>query len=179
MNRRTLLKQIGTIAVAASLAPACVRDTKKVSVALSNLDVDGDDEELLASIAETIIPEGKEPGGRKVRAHLYAFVMVNDCEDAESKETFTKGLKTFDAECKAVAGTKFSNSDANHKLEILKTLETENSAFSADVKKFYGKAKHYIVEGYLGSEYYLTKVKPYVLVPGPDFRGCVPVANLS
>jgi len=56
MKRRLLLKQVMLAAAAAALAPSCTFDKKKASIALHHLTIDGDKEELLASISETILP---------------------------------------------------------------------------------------------------------------------------
>src|SRR5690606_41927465 len=49
------------------------------SIALNHLQVNGEEEDLLALIAETIIPETDTPGARTVGAHHFTLVMVDDC----------------------------------------------------------------------------------------------------
>src|SRR4051812_10792261 len=108
MNRRVLLKQLGLAATAAVLLPSCLRESKKVSIALNNLKVNGDEEELMAGIADTMIPETDKPGAQKVGAHLFALVMVDDCTDAKTKEKFLRGMRSFDKVCEELANKKFS-----------------------------------------------------------------------
>ena len=64
-------------------------------------------------------------------------------------------------------------------LERLKALtKFENEAnLSDEVKLFYHKTRGYILQGYLTSQHFLTNVKQYHLIPGPIFKGCVPVVT--
>lgn len=172
MNRRVLLKQLGLAATAAALLPSCLRDSKKVSVALNNLKVSGDEEELIANIADTMIPETDKPGAVKVGAHLFALVMVDDCTDAQTKEKFLNGMRSFDDACEKLTNKKFSDASAAERLDILKKIESEGDKLPEELKSFYWMSKGYIVEGYTTSEYFLTNVKKYELVPGPKFSGC-------
>jgi hypothetical protein len=47
-----------------------------------------------------------------------------------------------------------------------------------DVAAFVKSTKRLALQGYMTSQYYLTKVQPYKLVPG-KFEGCIPVASLN
>jgi len=164
-------------AVAAMLVPSCVGDPKKVSIALKNLDVNGDEEDLLANIADTLIPAADKPGAKAVGAHLFALVMIDDCTDKETKDTFMRGLRSFDDTCKSINGKTFSESTADERLALLKKIDADHESFSKDFDTFYGGIRYLIIEGYTGSQYFLTEVKPYQLVPGPNFKGCVPVPS--
>jgi hypothetical protein len=177
MNRRTILKQLAMATTAAMLLPSCISDPKKVSIALKNLDINGDEEELLASIAETIIPATDKPGAVAVGAHLFTFVMVDDCQDKASKEKYLKGLRLFEDTCKQMKGKTFTKSTADEKLELLKQIEKDSKTLNEDVLAFYQMSKQYILQGYLSSQYYMSEVKHYQLVPGPVFNGCVPVSQ--
>jgi len=42
---------------------------------------------------------------------------------------------------------------------------------------FYRKTREYIIQGYVSSQHFLTDIKPYQLVPGPNYNGCAPVAD--
>ena len=42
-----------------------------------------------------------------------------------------------------------------------------------DLLKFYGTVKRYTVQSFTSSKEYLTDIRKYKMVPGPDFKGCV------
>lgn len=179
MNRRQILKQLALGTTAAILLPSCLSDPKKVSIALNNLQVTGDDEELLAAIAETMIPETGSPGARSVEAHLFTLVMVDDCTDQDTKDRYLKGLKSFEDTCKKIGDKTFTKATPEERLQILKDIERGIDELDEEAQTFYKTSKRYIMQGYLSSSYFLTEVKPYELVPGPDFKGCVPVNETS
>jgi len=175
MNRRLVLKQLAVATAAAWILPSCVSDPKKVSIALNRLNINGDDEELLAAIADTLIPKTDTPGAKDVSAHLFAIVMVDDCMTKADQDKYVKGLKAFDNTCKTVAGKTFGQASAEERTGILEKIETAKDTLPEDVKTFYGTTRHYVIEGYTASQYFMTDVKPYQLIPGPNFKGCVPV----
>jgi hypothetical protein len=176
MNRRIVLKQLAMATTAAMFLPSCISDPKKVSIALRNLDVSGDEEDLLALLADTIIPATDKPGAKEVGAHLFTFVMVDDCENKETKEKYLKGFRAFEDTCKQMKGKTFTKSSGEERLALLTELENNYETLNEDIKVFYGTSKQYILRGFRSSQYFLTEVKPYKLVPGPNFRGCVPVS---
>jgi hypothetical protein len=176
MNRRTVIKQMAFAGAAAMLLPSCLKDEKKVSIALTSLKVTGDDEDLLASIAETLIPGTDKPGAKQVGAHLFTFVMVDDCLAENEKEKFMAGLRSFN-KTGSVKGNTFMESTPEQRLETLSSINSNVSSLSESEQVFYKTARHYIIEGYTSSQYFLTEVKPFHLIPGPVFKGCVPVSD--
>lgn len=175
MNRRTVFKHLAVASAAALILPSCVSDPKKVSVALNNLNVNGDEEKMLGDIADVIIPAADTPGARAVQAHLFALIMVDDCLSRGEQEKYLKGMRCFNDALKSLTGRSFSDSSPQVRLEMLTTLEEHRDELSEDTKFFYNKTRSYIVQGYLSSQHFLTDVKPYQLVPGPVFEGCKPV----
>lgn len=177
MNRRIALKQLAVATAAAWLLPGCVADPKKVSIALNNLQISGDEEDLLGNIADVIIPATDTPGARAVGAHLFTLVMIDDCTGKSEKEKYLKGLRAFDEATEKLSGKSFSKSNADERLAILSKLEAGKDNVADDVKMFYETSREYIVRGYLSSQHFLTDVKPYQLIPGPNFKGCIPVSQ--
>ena len=115
MNRRTAFRQIALASAAAWLLPACVSDPKKVSLALNRLQVSGDEEELLANIADVMIPQTDTPGAVAVKAHLFALVMVDDCMSAEDQQKYLKGMRNFESALKKLSGKNFAEASADEK----------------------------------------------------------------
>lgn len=177
MNRRSALKYLGVAASAAAMFPSCVADVKKLSLALNNLQITGEEEELLAEIADTIIPTTDSPGAKATGAHLFALVMVDDCLSKEEQQVYLTGMRSFQNEIKSASGKSFLNASAEEKAEMLIDIEQDKSSSSGEIKKFYNTTKRYTLQGYLASQYFLTEVKPYKHIPGPVFNGCKPLSN--
>jgi hypothetical protein len=177
MNRRTALKHVAITGAAALLIPGCVSDPKKVSIALENLKITGDDEELLAAFADALIPATDKPGALQVGAHHYTFVMVDDCLPADKKDAFISGLRAFNESAPVPGKKKFLKASSDERLEALINLEKDRDNLAEPLKTFYSTARHYIIQGFTSSQYFLTEVKPYQLVPGPVYKGCIPVSQ--
>ncbi len=177
MKRRTVFKTLAMASAAAWILPSCISDPKKVSLALNRLKITGEEEDLVGSLAGTMIPATDTPGARETGAHLFALVMVDDCLSKEDQEKYLKGMRSFDGAVKKITGKTFSSATEDDRLEILTHFEKNLDSTDDDVKSFYNRTRGYIIQGYTSSQHYLTEVKPYQLVPGPDYDGCAPVTN--
>ena len=161
---------------AAWLLPACVSDPKKVSIALNKLRVTEDEEALLARLADVMIPETDTPGALAVKAHLFTLVMVDDCMNKEDQKKYLKGMRTFEKSLNELTGKNFNKASADDRLEMLVEFEAEMEKSDEETKFFYRRTRSYILQGYTSSQHFLTEVKPYQLVPGPNYNGCAPVS---
>lgn len=177
MKRRTLFKHLAIASAAAFVLPSCISDPKKVSIALNRLRITGEEEELLANLADVIIPATNTPGARATGAHLFTLVMVDDCLAKTEQERFLKGMRNFEADVRRVTGRSFSSGSPEERLAILATYEEKVETAGEDAKTFYSRTRDYIIQGYTSSQYFLTEVKPYQLVPGPNYRGCVSLSS--
>ena len=177
MDRRSALKYLGIASAAAVMLPSCVQDEKKLSVALNNLNITGDEEELMGSIASTLIPATDSPGAKEVDAHLFVFIMLDDCHSKAEQEKFLSGMRAFNDETKKIAGKSFLKSSAVERTALLDKLQVEKPELSDAVRAFYEISRRYIIQGYLSSKHFLTNVKPYQHVPGPKFLGCKSLSN--
>lgn len=177
MNRRSGIKTLLIISAGAALLPSCLQDEKKLSLTLKNIKIDGRDEELLSEVSETIIPKTNTPGAKDVSAHLFALMMIDDCDDPADQDKFVKGLKEFQDFSRKKFDKSFVKCTPAEKGELLKSIESGNT-IPENVAFFYSTIKRLTVQAYTSSEYYLTKVHVYQLVPG-KFYGCVPVKKAS
>jgi len=176
IHRRAAIKTFLLISAGVTLIPSCLQDKKKSSVVLKNIQVDADQEGLLAEIAETIIPATDTPGAKDIGAHLFALKMVDDCYAAADQRAFIKGLDAFDAFSEKKFDHSFVACTLPQRESLLGTIEARKGV-PEEVLGFYDSMKKLTLQAYSGSKFYLTKVQVYELVPG-RFHGCFPVKNL-
>jgi hypothetical protein len=176
MDRRSALKYIGVASAVAFILPSCVSDPKKVSIALNNLKITGDEEELLAEFAGVLIPKTETPGAKEVGAHHFLLVMVDDCLSTEEQQKFLRGMRAFNEEVKKRTGGSIVKGTAAERAAALTKVHAERDSLTEDVKTFYQVSRNYIIQGYTSSQHFLTEIKPYKHVPGPLFRGCAPLS---
>lgn len=175
-SRRTAIKQLVFVSAGAALLPRCMEDKSKASVIVKNFNINAGQETILAEIAETIIPKTETPGAKDISAHLFALRMVDDCFKKEDRDKFVKGITAFESFANQQAGKPFTEADVVAKEKIIAMLNADNKS-ETDLGFFYQSMKRLTIQAYTTSQFYLTKVSVYQLVPGP-FRGCVPVSKI-
>ncbi len=177
VNRRTALKQVLVVSAGLALLPSCLRKPSPASISLKNIAVDAEGESMLAALADTLIPTTTTPGAKDVKAHLFALTMVDDCFKKEDQQKFITGMKAFSDLCEKKNGHSFAKSSPAEREALLKELEAAGAGKDA-AAEFYHTAKRLTIYGYTNSEFYLTKVQVYELVPA-RFHGSVPVKQTS
>jgi len=173
MERRLVIKQILIMAGGMALLPSCLRDAGKSSVLLKNLDVSLDQENLLAEIAETIIPKTSTPGAKELNIHLFVLKMVDDCYEPEEQQLFIKGLEALKAITQDQYRKSFMDIAVPERQKVLVGIENDKEA-SAELAAFYKIMKGKTIQGYLNSQYVMTNLIKWELVPG-RYNGYYPV----
>jgi hypothetical protein len=173
MIRRSAIKSLAILAGGVFILPACSGDKNKASIQLNHLNIDADQEKLLAEITETLIPETDSPGAKSLKLHLFVMKMVDDCYSLEDQQKFVTGLTHFEKLAKEQSGNSFINCPQLQREVILDKLETGKS-YSEEVNHFYKIIKSRTIQGYLNSKYVMTEKLVYELVPG-RYNGYFPV----
>jgi len=162
MERRVAIKQVLIFAGGMALLPSLMKAAGQVSINLKNLNVNADDEKLLAEIAEIIIPKTGTPGAKDLGLHLFVLKMVDDCYEKSVQQKFLSGLKTFEGLDQAAL--KQAVADAN----------SGKSNVSEDARAFYRLMKQQTINGYMNSKYVMTNLVVWELIPG-RYNGYFPV----
>jgi hypothetical protein len=179
MNRRDALRNLALFTGGMILAPSCNFDQEDILQAYDNLKVTPSQSGLLASIADTIIPPTTDiKGAADIRVQDFILVMVNDCMKPEEQEMFMKGLSDFNSFSKNNAGKGFDNlAPAEREAVIIQGMALENED-QQHITKFLQTTKRFTIQGFMASEYMMTEVNPYSLIPG-QYQGEVLIANLK
>ena len=171
MNRRKALKNLGLITGGIFMLPSCDFSDEKVSIILNKLQITVKEEKLLQEIVATIIPEGEIPGARSLKVQNFIWVMIDDCLPEKKQNSFMNGLKLFDNHVQQLRNSSFISLTENDRLTVLKDLLNKNdkSGEKSDlrsIRRFIKAVKYYGTWGFMQSEYIMTEVMPYQLVPG-------------
>jgi len=169
MNRRKAIKQLGLLTGGMVLLPSCNLSEEKVVRAMNRLRVTTSQEQLMQEIVACIIPEGKLPGALQLNVPDFVWVMADDCLAEEQQEQFMQGLNGFDEQIRALYDEEFMDLEDPEKLAALKVLEDPGEAMVwKEVTFFVKKAKEFSILGFMQSEYIMTEVMPYPLIPGKN-----------
>ncbi len=163
------------VAAAAAILPSCVPG--KATIDLNNLKINRDQEDLLGSLTETIIPTTETPGAKEISAHLFTLKMVDDCYTAEEQKTFMQGFDEFNKMAETEYKDSFDDLSAAQKTEMLNRLE-KGDQISEPLKSFYKSTKNLSILAYTTSKDYLTKIKKFSLIPG-KYQGSVLVQTVK
>jgi hypothetical protein len=107
-----------------------------------------------------------------VYAHLFALKMIDDCFEPEQQREFKDGLKEINALSKERFKTDFTGSTAPQREALLTELEGRKEG--EPLSSFYNMVKALTIQGFLQSQYIMTNVLKYELVPG-RYNGFAPV----
>jgi hypothetical protein len=171
------MKQLALLSTGALLLPSCMEDHSNTPIGLHNFKIDDHQEQLLETLTATIIPSGATPGGKEVSAHLFTLKMLDDCYSKEDRDKYLKGMQQFDAAARTSSGRSFVKSSPAQRESLLASIEGKKLTDAA-LNFFYSTTKRMTILAYSSSQYYLTKVQVYELVPG-RWHGCFPVIKKS
>lgn len=175
MNRRTAIRNVVIISAGAGLLPSCVNDDKS-TIALKNISLTHSQEKMLSALTETIIPQTNNfIGAKDLKSHEFVLTMVDDCLSPEEQKQFQDGLKAFDKLSHDKYGQLFTSYTPEQKKSLLTALESKKD-IPEDALKFYQTVKRYTVQSFTSSKEYMTNIRKYKMVPGPNFKGCVKVS---
>ena len=177
VNRRSAIRQLFCISAGVIILPSCMQDKSKSAILLKNLSIDAEQEKLLEELTETIIPATSTPGAKDIYAHLFALKMLDDCYGKEDQQKFMKGMEQFQKKAQKEFDRSFVSAPPAQKQSFLKKIEADKES-KDDLGWFYATTKKLTIQAYTTSEYYLTKVQVYEMVPS-RYHGCVPVKSLN
>lgn len=189
MERREALKALALLTGGAVLVPSCNFSKEDILTAYTNLQITPSLQQLLATVADTVIPAGTIKGAADISVQDFILVMINDCYEPQEQTSFMNGLTGFNDFSKKTGGKTFSSLEqpdrekvvlAGLAIEKKETPENTNAAPDTDqaVREFVHMTKRLTVQGFLMSQYIMTEVKPYQMLPG-DYQGAVLLSDIK
>jgi hypothetical protein len=167
MNRREALERVAILMGSTLSAPMIAGVLGQVTNKGTSVNVTAEQENLLAEIADIIIPTTDTLGAKAASVEKFIVRVMRDCYKKDDQEVFYKGLAKFDADSNTKFGKSFVGLDIAQKNEMVKLSITEN-------KDFFQKMKELTTTGYFTSEIGATKALEYLPIPG-KYEGCIPL----
>ena len=148
--------------------------------------------ELVAAMAEHILPETDTPGARAAGVHRFIDAMLAESFPPSERERFLAGLAEVDARAGRTSGHRFLQCAPADQRALLEVLDRE--AFASPpvplsttwrggtsdepAVPFFRTMKELTLVGYYTSEIGATRELHYAPVPG-RYDGCVPLAQVG
>ena len=190
MNRRDALKRVA-ILTGGALSPSIV------SAVLSGCRVGGEkwipkivtseQNDLITTIAELIIPETDTPGAKVAGVHRFIDLMLADWFTPAEREHFLTGLADLDSRAQELHPTPFLRCTTEEQTAILQELEKESLAHADNnppeeqnnnLKPFFRQMKELTLIGYYTSEIGATQELKYLAATN-TYDGCVPFNEIG
>lgn len=132
-------------------------------------------QDLIAELAETILPETDTPGAKAVKAEDFILRMLRDCADARSQSNFIIGLQELEEFSWLTYHRSFLACTPWQKEAILKEFESRAVPYPGIWGKienkilglpFFVLLKSYTIMGFCTSRLGATQVLNYEAIPG-------------
>lgn len=130
--------------------------------------------ELVAAIAERIIPETDTPGARGVQVNRFIDTMLAKYYATPERDHFLDGLADVDERARHGCGNSFLRCSSEDQHALLERIDREAFASTAVPPPFFRTMKELTILGYYTSRVGATEELRHVQVPG-RFEGCVPL----
>jgi len=136
--------------------------------------------ELVAAIAEHILPETDTPGARAAGVHRFIDAMLAESYPPVERKRFLEGLAEVDARAGRASSRPFLQCAVGDQRALLEVLDREALAGSVDPLEppFFRTMKQLTLVGYYTSEIGATRELHHAPVPG-RYDGCVPLAQIG
>ncbi len=171
MNRRDSLKTIlvgtgGLIALPAWAYGWSIDDFTAHHTSYSLFEQD-----MLASVADTIIPAGNSIGALSVGVDKYLQKLIEKCYEPTVQENVKKQLMNLEASAQTTFEETFVNCDQFQRQELLIKLSTSDNK---EEKDFFSLIKSETIRGFNTSKEVMIDHLNYKIFPG-HYYGCVDV----
>ena len=184
MDRRDLLKLLGTTGVFAGLTPVELEalltpgGTQRAGMAFFT----EAQREAVTAFSDLIIPTTDTPGAVEAGVVEYIELIVSEWYNGGERERFMRGLAHLDGHTEAITGVRFAHAAEERQTAILKGMEAEGRALmdsDLDVpESFFHQARGLVLHGYYTSEIGMKEEMLFVGIPG-RYDGYAPLSEIS
>jgi Gluconate 2-dehydrogenase subunit 3 len=175
MNRREAIRTgavaLGGLAMLSSGVLAGCRSDKRPA---TNGILSHDDQELVADVADTLLPKtAKSPGAKEAGAGPEINLLVSDCYEPDAQQRLVKGLDELRQRCRTAYHTDFAGLPRDQRENMLRVLSVEAKKAPPDTHWF-PLMRELSERAYFSSQVGMTKALRYIQVPG-KWVGCTPL----
>lgn len=171
MNRRYAIRSLALISGSLITLPAwmgCGADDKPLTHFSS---FSSKEQELLASLADTIIPAGNSIGALSVGVDKFLQKLFDDCYEKEVQDNIKAQLKVLSASAKTTYKESFADCTQVQREQLLMKL---SASANKEENDFFKLIKSETIRGFNTSQQVMEKYFNYKVAPG-HYYGCVNV----
>jgi len=133
--------------------------------------------ELVATVAEHIIPQTDTPGARAAGVHRFVDTLLSDHYPATERDRFLAGLADVDARAQSAHGRPFRQCSPEQRIALLGEMDARAFASSrGEDGWFFRRLKELTIVGYYTSE--IGAMQELHVSPFGAYRGDIPYASV-
>jgi hypothetical protein len=171
MNRRTSLKKLMAASGALIALPSWARGWSVSDLTTDISSFNLTEQDLLASVADTIIPAGNSIGALTVGVDKFLQKLIDNCYEKDVQDNIKVQLMGLETIAQSSFGKSFSSCDQIQRQELLVKLSTAEDKAEKD---FFDLIKSETIRGFNTSKEVMLDYLKYKVVPG-HYYGCVDV----
>jgi hypothetical protein len=171
MNRRTSLKNLLVASGGLIALPAWAENWSFTELNAYRSTFSPTNQEILASVADAIIPAGNSIGALSVGVDKYLQKLFDMCYEKEIQGNIKTQLESLDAAAKTVYSVAFTACSQSQRQELLTKLSTSENK---NEKDFFELMKSETIRGFNTSREVMLQYLNYKILPG-HFHGCVDI----
>ena len=134
--------------------------------------------ELVATVAEHIIPQTDTPGARAAGVHRFVDTLLSDHYPATERDRFLAGLADLDARAQSAHGQPFRQCSPEQRIALLGEMDARAFASSrGEDGWFFRRLKELTIVGYYTSEF--GAMQELHVSPFGAYRGDIPYASVG
>lgn len=170
MNRRESLKGLFIATGSLVALPSWAREWTAQSINhLSSFT--GTEQDILASVADTIIPQGNSIGALSVGVDKFLLKLIDNCYETDVQDNVRTQLTALANAAQAVHQKSFNECNQKEREELLLRF---NASSDKKEKDFFDLMKSETIRGFNTSKEVMMQYLKYKVAPG-HYYGCVDV----
>ena len=171
MNRRDTIKKLMVASGSLIALPAWADgwSARDLTTHPSSFSIEG--QEILAFIADTIIPAGNSIGALSVGVDKFLQKLIDNCYEKDVQDNIKTQLMALDTAAQNAHGKSFANCDQLQRQELLLKLPVSGNKAEED---FFKLIKSETIRGFNTSREVMVNHLNYKQVPG-HYYGCIDV----
>jgi len=171
MNRRTSLKKLMAASGTLIALPSWARGWSVGDLLTDSSSFTFAEQDLLTSVADTIIPGGDSIGALAVGVDKFLLKLIGNCYDKDVQDNVKTQLMGLDVAAQGAYERSFTSCDQIQRQELLLKLSVSESKMEKD---FFDLLKSETIRGFNTSKEVMLDYLKYKIVPG-HYYGCIDV----
>jgi hypothetical protein len=171
MDRRKAIKNLAIVSGGLITLPQWMLSCGVSDTTIHQTSFSVVDQEILASITDTIIPAGNSIGALSVGVDKFLQKLVDDCYEKDAQDNVKTQLTALDGSAKTAHKKVFVDCTQAEREGLLLKLSTSTDKGEKD---FFDLIKSETIRGFNTSQKVMQEYLGYKVAPG-HYRGCVDV----